>query len=245
MVSRTALIALLLAAPAAAQETVRIPNAVALPGIGAGDPRVRVDRLQAPWRAIGRVQTEIGGRCTGAMIAPDRVLTAAHCLVSATTRRFVQPRSVHVLLGYERGEWAARGRVVSFVTGAWDVERGPVGADWAVLTLDARIGTPDRVLPLLRTAPAPRTPAMLGGYQQDRPEVLMADTGCRVIGLQSHAGGVRTLVHDCAGTRGASGAPLLARTPDGQGWGIAGVVSVTTPDLALGHAVPAGVVGVE
>ncbi len=36
--------------------------------------------------------------------------------------------------------------------------------DWAVLTLDAPLGTADRVLPLVRDLPEPGTPAMLGGY---------------------------------------------------------------------------------
>jgi protease YdgD len=239
-----ALALLLLAAPAGAQETRRSPQGVLLPGIGANDPRQRVDPAGAPWRALGRVQTEVGNRCTGALVGPRTVLTAAHCLVSGTSRRFVQPRSVHFLLGYDRGQWAARARVTAYVTGpGYDPERGPAGADWALLTLDQAIGTPDRMLPLLRQAPPPRTPVMLGGYQQDRPEVLMADTACRLIGMQRHGTGHQTLVHDCAGTRGSSGAPLLARTADGTRWAVAGVIAATSPDIALGHAVPAGAVG--
>ena len=46
-----------------------------------------------------------------------------------------------------------------------------------------------------------------------------------------------------AGTRGSIGAPLLARLPDGQGWGVVGVNAAGTPDIALGHAAPASVVG--
>lgn len=235
---------LALAAPLSAQETQRVPQGVLLPGIGAQDPRQRVDQADPPWRAIGRVQTEVGGRCTGALVGPRTVLTAAHCLVSSTSGRFVQPGSIHFLLGYDRGAWTARARVTGFTTGRDYVPgRGPAGDDWALLTLDAPIGTPARILPLLRDAPAPRTPVMLGGYQQDRPEVVMADTACRAIGLQRHGTGHRTVVHDCAGTRGSSGAPLLARLPDGRGWGIVGVNAATTADIALGHAAPAGVVG--
>ena len=238
------MIALLIGGPAMAQETQRAPPGVLMPGIGANDPRQRVNQAEAPWRALGRVQTELGGRCTGVLVAPDRVLTAAHCLVAPRSGRFVQPGSVHFLLGYDRGEWAARARVTAFAIGAgYEPDRGPAGADWAVLTLDRRIGTPDRILPLLRQAPPPRTAVMLGGYQQDRPEVVMADTACRVIGLQRHASGHQTLVHDCAGTRGASGAPLLARTADGRGWGVVGVLSSVSADIALGHAVPAAAVG--
>ena len=77
-----ALAALLLAAPAAAQQSRQAPAVVALPGIGANDPRQPVDARQAPWRSLGRVQTELGTRCTGVLVGLTRVLTAAHCLVS-------------------------------------------------------------------------------------------------------------------------------------------------------------------
>jgi protease YdgD len=49
------------------------------------------------------------------------------------------------------------------------------------------------------------------------------------------------LMHDCAGTRGSSGAPLLARGPDGR-WAVAGVASSAAPNLAMGAAVPAAAV---
>lgn len=234
------LLLLLLAWPAAAQDTRIPPRGALLPGIGAEDPRRPVNRRLSPWDALGRVQTELGGRCTGVLVAPDRVLTAAHCLVSPRSRQFVQPGSVHFLLGYDRGQWTAQARVRAYVTGeGYDTARGPAGADWALLTLDRRIADPRRALPLLRTPPPPRTPMMLAGYQQDRPEVLLADTGCRILGLQAGREGLPTLLHDCAGTRGASGAPLLVELPGGA-WGVAGVLSAVSREMALGVAVPAG-----
>ncbi|WP_372618455.1 trypsin-like serine peptidase [Falsiroseomonas sp.] len=238
--SRLVLAALLLAAPATGQEVRRV---VPLPGVGADDPRRPANLRLAPWDAVGRVQTELGGRCTGVMVAPDRVLTAAHCLIAPRTGNFVQPRSVHFLLGYDRGRWAAEARVTAFAIGeGYGAGRGPPGADWALLTLDRRIGDPRRVLPLLRAVPPARTPVMLGGYQQDRPEVLMADTDCRVLGVQRGPEGLPVIVHDCAGTRGASGAPLLVQLPGGGGWAVAGVLSAVSADLALGYAVPAAAV---
>ena len=58
---------------------------------------------------------------------------------------------------------------------------------------------------------------MLGGYNQDRAEVIEADTACHVV-----TAGPALLVHDCAGTRGTSGGPVLMRGPDGV-WRVAGM----------------------
>ena len=74
-----------------------------LPGIGATDPRRPVDLAQAPWRALGRVQLELGKRCSGALVGPRTVLTAAHCLVAPRTGNLVRPETVHFLLAYDRG----------------------------------------------------------------------------------------------------------------------------------------------
>ena len=76
-----------------------------LPGTGTVDRRVAVDPSQPPWNAIAKVQTNIGTRCTGALIGPRVVLTAAHCLYNRLTRGLLQAGSLHVLIGASRGEY--------------------------------------------------------------------------------------------------------------------------------------------
>ena len=50
---------------------------------------------------------------------------------------------------------------------------------------------------------------MLGGYQQNHPLILTADSGSRIIGWATDARGRRLLHHNCTETRGVSVAPLL------------------------------------
>ncbi len=222
----------LLAVPATADPL--IPHAER-PGLGGGATRHVVDATVAPWRSLVRVQTELGQRCTGALIAPDRVLTAAHCITAPRRDRLLQPNSVHVLLGYAAGQYVAHRRVVSFHTGAGyrPGERGPAGEDWAILRLNAPLDVAP--LPLRRAQPG--DPVVLGGYQQDRAEMLMADTACQLLAPQQVAGAV-VLRHTCAGTRGASGAPLLLREADGS-WSIVGVAVAAARGDSGGIAVPA------
>src|SRR5205085_2656719 len=67
----------------------RIPPPV-LPGIGAHDSRVRLDPDGIPWRAVGKVQaTSLNFRqtCTGTLVGPSAVLTAAHCVFNRLTQQ--------------------------------------------------------------------------------------------------------------------------------------------------------------
>jgi protease YdgD len=205
-------LALLASATAAAQSAAR--------------ERVRVDPGAAPWRSVGKLQAVAGGlreTCTAALVGPDTVATAAHCLYNLRTRRPFLPSSVHFLLGLEGARFASATLARSFsISPAYDPasEGATRGSDWALVVLDAPL---DRalVLALAPAPPAPGTRVMVGGYGQDKANVLTADLACQVVGLRHDARGERMLVHDCASVHGISGAPLLVRGE--AGWAVVGI----------------------
>ncbi len=205
-----------------------------LPGIGGVDRRVAVDPGQPPWNAIAKVQTNIGTRCTGVLIAPGTVLTAAHCLYNSRTRALLQAGSLHVLLGYDRGDYRWHRIVTGYTVGqGFDgTKGGPQESDWARLELDGAI--PDLVAPLPIAAETPRSGVAIAvaGYNQDRAQILMADLACHIAGT-AMAGGQPFIAHNCDATRGTSGGPLLVR--QGSGWAVIGlnIAATAGTNLAL------------
>ncbi len=99
--------------------------------------------------------------------------------------------------------------------------------------------TPPQAPPLVvaDAAPVPGTAVVLGGYSQDKAQIITADTACMVLGTDRTAKGP-VLIHDCNGTRGTSGSPLLA-LQEGE-WQVVGIaVAGSTDRLTLNFAVPA------
>ncbi len=205
----------------------------AVPGLGRTDTRRPVPPERAPWNAVGEVETTAGSRCTGTLVAPRSVLTAQHCLLTADQAGLVPPRDITFRVGGR----TARATALRHGPGFDPQREEPWRADWAVLTLDAPLGT-GRALRLSAEPPREGLALALPGWQHDRPGVLMADLGCRVVIFGTFGPQGMLVGHNCAGTLGSSGAPLIARGEDG-GFVVVGVQAKAALGRPLGVAVPA------
>ena len=206
--------------------------------------REAVDELRYPWSSIGKLFNETGGSCSGVVIARDKILTAAHCLFNARTRRFIPAEALHFLVGYRTGRYSAHARIASYEIGAgFDPLRydQTSEADWAVLTVTESL--PAAIEPLrLRRAPSPSgTKAVLVGYPQERAFAMSADRDCE---LRDKISAGRLLLHTCRSTFGYSGGPILVGT-GGREMEVAGIqiASMQSNGTEKMIAVPAQAIG--
>lgn len=174
----------------------------------------RLDRLTQRsdllgWEAIGRLDIGQRGFCTGTLIAPDLVLTAAHCLFDATTGERLKAGDIRFRAGLRDGDTIATRAVARMVV---PVTYDPTQAGSPEM-IAVDVGLVQLANPVPATTASPfqlRTPGQTGArvtvmsYGLGRANALSRETGCAVIG------GWETIVAlDCLSHPGSSGAPIF------------------------------------
>ncbi len=184
----------------------------------------------AGWEAVGRLDLAGRAMCTGALIAPDLVLTAAHCLYDPYSGRRVRAKKIQ----FEAGLTGGRAKAVRKVAKTFEHpgykhnRRGPNDAsvDLAILRLAEPIS--ENVIRPFTTDARPQTGDELGviSYNHVRRETPIWQHPCDVLARQGDI-----LVMNCEVDFGASGAPVFAV----EGGSRPRLVSVISSKAAMGN----------
>lgn len=162
------------------------------------------------WQAVGRLNLDHRGFCTGTLVADDLVLTAAHCLFDKETGARIPDRDIEFLAGWRNGRAEAYRRASRtfahpdyVYSGAESLDR--VAFDVALMVLDHPIRLP-QIVPF-GTGARPGTGDAVGvvSYAQERAEAPSLQQVCHVLDQAPEI-----LVLSCDVDFGASGAPIFA-----------------------------------
>lgn len=159
------------------------------------------------WQAVGRLDTG-GGYCTATLIAPDLLLTAAHCLFDRAGNP-VAHENLTFQAGLTAGQAAARVSIAQVeIASGYAPKSGMtqqnVRNDLALLRLDKPISTFDIAPFGVFEGTLPPGPVSVVSYGRGRSANLSRQDRCQVLEVQSDI-----LTMDCDVTFGSSGAPVF------------------------------------
>lgn len=190
--------------------------------VGLTDNRVPMDSRSYPWSAIGRLQSPIDSTtitiCSGTLVAPDVVLTNAHCVINPETSEIKPNITFHPnMIDGRVADPSHIAHAVDLIYGTdfYNDNRAPHPQDWAFVKLDRPLGNTYGTLALTALSVSDlvhhhRDQIITAGYSGDFPSTAPGRTagvhlGCNVLGEVEGS-----LIHDCDTYPGSSGGPMIA-----------------------------------
>lgn len=164
------------------------------------------------WEAVGRVDIETNGFCTGVLLRPDIVLTAAHCLMDSDSGARRDPTEMTFKAGLRDGKPVAVRKIAravihpGYTSGDSDLRRR-TRFDVALLQLSEPIPAALAAPFLLQSFAGLGREVSVVSYARGRAETLSWQKKCSVIGRQNGL-----IAFTCDVDFGSSGAPVFDRS---------------------------------